>query len=303
MLGTSSLTAACGRTSTGSAGDAEAVASAGLSSGPARGDRVVVEVRAAEFIEARVLAVRGDRLQLEPGDGGTPLLLPRADVYDLGHRAPGPSPGELAICRLSAGEWAACRVDTTDAAAIVAHDLRGRRVVLPLTDVLTPTPLTRLNLERSTVKEGERASLGDELSRVRAPESPLDWRPRVRDPVLVAVNRRWYSATVQEIEKRTLFVRRRGAAHPSEVNRSDVLPSPPIASLVAARGQHALVRPVGEADAWDVVKITAVHGDVVTVAGVQGGTRDVTPGDLYPLDEAPTGSLGAPAELGVAPAP
>src|SRR6187431_1646488 len=88
-----------------------------------RGDHVVVEPRAAEFFEGRVLSIGKSELRIEPVGKHEGILVSVSDVYALPKDSPVVKPAQFAICRVEQ-RWLGCRVEAVreDGVDVLALD-------------------------------------------------------------------------------------------------------------------------------------------------------------------------------------
>lgn len=264
--------------------DRAAGQSASSSTARARGDRVVVEARAATFFEARVLSAGKGKLRVEPIRGGEPSTVGLADTYALP-----PSPlagakaGQLLICRLQQ-EWVGCRLLAARAGVLEVESVAGARGDIAPEAVLVPSPLTELNLKRSFARAALRAEFVASAARAGEPLRPPGFRPLPRAKVLVRRHGAWYSATVREIEKegKGVYVAYGAQELTERAAIEDVVPEPQH-GVDPIRGSFALARPLSAADPWTPVRILGATENEFKVLDVDGEQRNVPGRDLLPL--------------------
>jgi hypothetical protein len=249
---------------------------------------VVVEPEAARFFEARVLAVEASHLRVQRVAGGDTTMVATGDVYRL---PPAPHPfgdGELAICRARESRWVGCRVEHASGTKIVAHDAESERLELDPSHVLVPNPVTELNLRRHFERASRRSEFQRAVASAGSPSAPPNWRPAVRDRVVVRDETGWYSATVQEIDDDDVAVAWKSDQRVTKVARTSIVPEPPNVQPLRG-GQFALLRPDGPAQPWRPVRIESARAGELVVIDVNEQRRSPTPRDLLLLVSSDAG--------------
>jgi hypothetical protein len=264
--------------------DRGGAASAEQSARPAiaRGDRVVVEAKAAEFFEGRVLAVDGERLRVQRAAEGDALSVALSDAYRLPPASAPVAPGQLAICRAGEARWVGCRIEARSEAGTRARSADGAVLETASDGVIPPTAVTALNLERHFERSHERAEFQNALSRAGAPRRPDGWRASPRERVVARQDGSWYSASVHEIEDDGLYVTWQADRRTTKLEASNIVPEPPYAHA-PKRGEFALLRPETIAQPWKPVRIDAAAPDAFTVVDVSGKRQPASARDLLPL--------------------
>jgi hypothetical protein len=241
---------------------------------------VVVEVRAAEFFEARVLSTGKDRMRVLPQGGGEPLSVAASDLYPLTARSKA-APGAFAICRHDT-RWQACRQASPgkDSAAFIT--LEGISVRARADDVLVASPSTELNLRQAFKKAEKRLSFLSEASRAGNPEAPPGFRPTVHARVVVRRAGGWYSATIEEVNDHDLTISLPADGARERAAPGDVVPEPP-APRQSSRGDFVLVRPLSPSLPWQVSRVVASADREFRVSQPDADERLVGLRDLLPL--------------------
>jgi len=248
----------------------------------ARGDRVVIEQTAATFFEGRVLAVDGQRLRVQKADEGDPLTVESSDAYRLPPPARDHRAGELAICSTGGTRWIGCRLEQQNGGAWRARGSAGETFEVDAPRLLSPTPVTELNLRRHFDRAEQRERFARDAERAGQPRAPSGWRPQARRRVVARHGSGWFSATVHEIEDERLHVIFVSDARTAELAYGDVVPEPPYARPLRT-GDFALLRPEAVAQAWQPVRIERATPAGFRVADIGGATREVQNTDLLPL--------------------
>jgi hypothetical protein len=245
----------------------------------ARGDRVVVEERAAQFVEAQLLEVTPSTLRVQTIEGARTLTIGAADAYPI----PGSAPlaAGFAACKVGA-EWAACRVAKLGPAVDVELS-DATRARLSDEQVLRVSELTRLNVEKRFDQARRRADFERALAGAGHPQAPRDWHPAGRERVVARRGGGWFSAAVHELEADgSLRVRYRADASEASLMREDVVPEPPHPGSIE-RDAFALMRPDSTARAWVPVRVTRAADDRVSVVDIDGESAARRRHDLIPL--------------------
>lgn len=267
----------------------EPVASAAATGSLQRGERVVVEETAAHFYEARVLEVSADDVRVEPIGGAASKRIALAEAYPVTRACERCERGSLAICRVDAGTWTACRIEEHRGVMRRVSTADGRSIELDRTSVLAPSPFTELNLERHFEKMRAQREFSQLAARQHEPRAPKGWRASPRGRVVAKLGERWLSATVKEIEEKSLHLVFVGSERSVELEARWVVPEPPHGSATP-RGSFVLLRPAQPAGEWQRWRVASVDArrdgaDLVVVNAV-GTSRHCTHADVIPLPRA-----------------
>ncbi|HET9960248.1 MAG TPA: hypothetical protein VFQ61_37415 [Polyangiaceae bacterium] len=251
-----------------------------------RGDRVLVEARAAEFFEARVLTQQGDRLRLLRASGEDDLWVSRADVYRLPPESKGHA-GPWAICSNeiepgSGPSWIGCRITKESGDRLNVEMLDGRSLTLANRSVLRASPLTEMNLRRAFEQARARRDFLDRAAHAGRPHVPTGFRALPRMRVLALRRGGWYLGTVRELHKDGVDVAFESKTQYERIPAADLVPEPPM-SEAPLRGSFALVRPLSPFDAWPVLRVAGVSDREFRVVNESGEERVVAPRDIVPL--------------------
>jgi hypothetical protein len=246
-----------------------------------RGDHVVVESSAAEFFEARVLELDGERARVQVLPKNDTKQVELGDLYRIGETNTLAS-GALAICRTAENAWNGCRVQRANEHSLEITTDSGKSASIPRVDALVPSSVTELNLRRRFERTQQRSEFEAALGGARAPRPPPGYRPDAGARVLVRLDGGWFAAKVFEIDREDLRVRWVGSGRISDVDRKDVIPMPPYSNSFR-RGDFALGRPLEPARAWLPVRVEKVTGAEIRVKDVDGSERSLTSADLVPL--------------------
>ena len=259
---------------------------AGASSGqsvPNPGERVVVEVARASFIEGIVES--GDKLKLTVRVHGSDKTrdVDTANAYRTGGAPRGMDPGALAICELKPHEWRACRVVDKGADGLKVADENGTEQLLAIAHVLRPTEVTKLNLQHIFERAKVRSEFVEGASKAGGPHRPVGWKPKPGDGVVVRSGGSHVSATVKEARSDLiLVVLSNGDGSVQALAYDDVWPEPP-ASIDPAAGDYAYLRPAAGERAWKLVRVDAVADGKVTVANANGEQSTADVKDVLPF--------------------
>ena len=277
------LTLSCNRSKAGRAESARA------ENAPARGERVVVEQTAAVFFEGRVLSVDGERLRVQTTNAGETLQVSTSDAYALTRAGREPRSSGFAICGTLPAEWQACQVVRREGATMHVLDAKGQALAVPRDRVLSPTPVTELNLRRHFQRLGERKSFVQALERAGRPAAPHGWKPNLHERVLGRHEGAWFSAIVSDVEDETAEVRWQADDRVSELGFEQLIPEPPY-SAPLKRGDFVLARPAQVSQAWAPVKVVAVTGSELETVNVNGERRRVGTREVVPLRPSEPGT-------------
>ncbi len=258
-----------------------------------RGETIVVEQAAAVFAEARVLEVQGARLRVEAPDDAESPWLEQRDVYRLGSDARPPATGALAICRAAPTKWLPCRIERTEASHVSARDAAGKALALSPADVLTPRPVTELNLKRFFERTTEERTFLDHYREAGQPPRQPRWLPAPHARVLARRDGQWYSAEIHEFDEDVPRVKFGIDERITEVPVAELAPEPPYDVSALRRGDFVMVRPPGNAEPWRPAEIRSLGDREFRVADVSGTVRTVSARDVVPLVHADVGEGGA----------
>lgn len=247
-----------------------------------RGEHVVVEPRAAEFFEARVLSVGRGELRVEPVGGGEPRSVAPGDVYPLPVSPVAARKDQLLICRVR-GHWMGCRVEAGSERELRVRTLSSESVVVVASGAaLVPTPLTEMNLRQRFTRVRERKQFEDAVARAGEPLRPAGFRVLPRGRVVARRGPGWYSGVVHEVLDEGAYVTFEGDGLRERIADADIVPEPPYPAA-PARGDFALVRPLSPVEAWSPVRILGVNAHDFKVQDVSTEERVVGLRDLLPL--------------------
>jgi hypothetical protein len=250
-----------------------------------RGDRVMVEPRAAEFFEGTVLAATAGQLRVAPSDGQEPLRVALADAYRLPAQNVSARVGQLAVCRIE-GRWLGCRVASVAAPALQVRTSDGVTHAMKHDALLLPSPLTELNLERHFARAAERSAFFAAAEAAGEPLAPVGFRSLPKARVIVRRRGAWESAVVSEVGKKDIYVTFTSDGLKESATSDLIIPEPPYPAP-PRRGHFALVRPTSPSEAWQRVQVTASTEGAFKVRDAEGAVRVVGERDLVPLNAEP----------------
>ncbi len=248
-----------------------------------RGQHVVVEARAAEFFEGRVLEVQADRLKVEQLDSGESHRVAIADAYVIGAGSAMPAAGQFAVCKRGAQKWQACRVEDAQRDSVRATSPTGETFSVAPSEALPASPVTVLNIRRHFERHALRRTFDTSLAKAGGPRVDPGWRAGPRERVIVRAKDGWFSAQIVEIEDDGYRVRFAADGRDGEAGRSSVIPEPPYKGVGPRRGGFVLVRPRTTAGAWMPHRVLGVDDDRVEVEDASAETRSVQRRDVVPL--------------------
>lgn len=248
---------------------------------PTRGDRVVVEPRAAEFFEGRVLSVSKGELRVQPTGGGDPMSVSVADVYPVPVRPGSPRPGQILVCRVEA-RWVGCRAERRVDSEWMVRVATGDVARISPDSTFVPSPLTELNIERLFERSVERARFREASQRAGEPQRPTGFRLLPRARVVARRGAAWYGGVVHELDDHGAYIMFDSDGMREHVSSADVVPEPPYPGH-SVHGAFALARPQSPADPWSPVRILGARVADFGVADETGEERVLAERDLLPL--------------------
>jgi len=260
-------------------GAAGAAASAAAAE-PARGEQVVIEATAAEFFEARVLEVKGDRARVEAKGRGETRSVALGDLYRI---VPGSAlkAGSWSICKLGQ-QWQACRVKATSGAELEVETSDGKVSRIDRARALVPTPVTELNIKHQFARARDREEFDHALAKAGAPRAPKGWKPAPSEQVLGRTDDGWFSGRIHELGKHELHVRWQATGRISELGPANVVPlSSP--AVVFKRGEFVLSRPVSPASPWVPMRIESATDTELVVRDVDNERHTLSTVDAVPF--------------------
>ena len=244
----------------------------------------MVEPRAAEFFEGRVLSIGKTQLRVEPVGKHEGVLVSASDVYPLKPAARSVKAGQFAICHI-AGDWTGCRIEEVQAGEVQVRSLRGEGARLQNADVVVASPATELNLRRAFGRLSSRAEFEKAASRASRPVAPAGYRVTPRSRVVALRASGWYSGVVADVHDDGAHVVFAPDHVSEQIPLSDLVPEPP-ASTTPGRGDFALVRPPSPAEAWQVMRVVGPEDRSLKVVGADSLPRLVPARDVLPLGPA-----------------
>jgi len=250
-----------------------------------RGDLVVVEATAAHFFEGRVLAAEGGRLRIQAADGADSVSVALSDVYRLPPPLYEPRAGAFAVCERE-NTWLPCRIERAAPPAFTAVDATGASFQVDASHLLSPSPLTELNLKRYFAKHEAGLEFKRNAASAGNPKLSPGWRPAKHERLLAKFGGDWLTAYVQELEQDGVSVTRAGSRTPMTLPLSSLAPEPP--SSFASdlhRGDFVLVRPESPSDPWSPRIVRSINGDELKIADATGTVKTTSPREVVPLGQ------------------
>jgi len=248
---------------------------------PERGASVLVESSAAEFRTGTVLGSERDTLRVQWSRDGEVMRVRPEDTYALPPLST-PVVGGFAICELSAGNWAGCRVLGQLGPQLRVSDAEGREHRLDSPQVVPPTAVTELNLQRYFERVGLLRAFADAVRAAGAPRAPVGYRPQSRRQVLAWRGGHWYDARVIDVERHQVTLRWESDQTEGVVPLDAVVPPPPSCGF-PEKGRYALLRPSGPSSPWIPVLVTQISTVEAQVKDERQELRAVLARDLCAL--------------------
>jgi len=261
--------------------NARPLAASATPQAPERGERVVVEPAAAEFFEARVLELQGDRVRVQMAANGDTKLVALSDVYRLRPPTRNFSRGDFVICKPSGSTWSACRVESSESGLTITN-AEGKEGRVAPTDAIAPSAVTELNIRRRFDRAEERAEFERGLVRAGSPVAPAGWKPGPSERVLARLEAGWFAGSIHELGKKEVRVAWQGNDRITDVAITELVPAPPY-SVQFHKGDYALVRPLAPSGAWQPMRIESTAENEVVLRDAAANKRSVAPSDLVPL--------------------
>lgn len=246
-----------------------------------RGDHVVVEPRAAEFFEGRVLSIGKSELRIEPMGKHEGILVSVSDVYALGKEPPAVKPGQFAICRVEQ-RWMGCRVESQREDGVDVLALDGATVHLAKNSLLAASPATELNLRRAFGKVSSSVAFAAAAASAGRPSIPSAYRVTARSRVVARRATGWFSGVVADVHDDGAHVLFAAENVGEQVALADIAPEPP-SSAAPGRGDFALIRPVSPAEPWQPMRVLGPEQRDFKVVGADSIPRVVPARDVLPL--------------------
>lgn len=249
----------------------------------ARGDRVLVELAAAQFFEGRVLAAEAERLRVQAIGSNDAVKVVASDVYRLPPTRRDLTPNLLAVCGREK-IWEPCRLLSVAGSVVHATDAAGAEFELAFDQVLVPSALTELNLKRYFERVESELLFARSARRAGEPRVEPGWHPALHERLLVKVAAEWFTGYVREIGEEQAEVALNRAERSATVSLAALAAEPP-SSFVndLRRGDFVLVRPRAPADPWLRWQIRAVNDKELQLADAAGVLKSVSMREVVPL--------------------
>lgn len=251
---------------------------------PRRGDRVLVESNAAQFYEARVISDSAPKLRVQAVPSGDTALVRASDIYRLPATGSTLAAQSLAICNIDGERWVGCRIANTGHLGALVHDVNEKAYDIPWSQVVSPNPMTEMNLKRLFDKAGEQHDFDHEMAKAGPPRLVAGWQPSAGRNILVKLDGKWWLAVVMTSKHGKFRVKLAGTDRSAEVERTDVAPEPPYPMDVSQKSRQALLRPVSVNQPWTPVRLISFDALEALVEDVGRGRRTVPVRDVCPLE-------------------
>lgn len=249
-----------------------------------RGETVVVEVRAAEFVEAQVLSSVEGKVRVQTLPDGNQLLADRGDLYRPGDHLRKPEPHAFGICSWGERQWLACQIESVTGARLVAIDLEGVSKTLNVTQVLAPSAATRMTQQRLFTQSRARGKFEARARAAGHPLRPAHWNPRLGERVLARRGHDWEAAVIEGVNDAGVTVVWSGPGRAEPRRMRDVVPEPPyLQPGEFSVGDFALKEGEQGGARWVRVRVVAVAQGEVVVVDRDGEKSRVSAKELVPL--------------------
>ena len=251
---------------------------------PKRGDRVLIESNAAQFYEARVISDSTPKLRVQAVPSGDTALVQASDIYRLPATISTLAAQSLAICNVDGQRWVGCRITNPEASGALVHDVNEKVYNLPWSHVVSPNPMTEMNLKRLFEKAGELHDFDHEMAKAGPPRLVAGWQPAAGRNILVKLDGSWWLAVVMASKHSKFRVRLAGTDRSVDVERADMAPEPPYPMDVSQKSRQALLRPASTNQPWVTVRLISFDALEAVVEDVSRGRRTVPVRDVCPLE-------------------
>lgn len=251
----------------------------------ARGEQVVVEYRAAEFVIGQVLSVEHGKVSIQTNEDAEQLLADRGDVYRLTDTVKHPALQQYAICHWSSDTWVGCQIERVEGETLGVLDLAGERRTLNRNQVLQASAATIAGQERLFKKARERGLFESEARAAGRPQRPLGWRPSLGATVLARRGEDWLSARITGGSDAGLTVSWSEQRAHERLRSVEVAPRPPYVWLSPpSPGSFVMIAGARGEPAWARVRVESSTESDAVVLDRDGAKRRVPLKEIVPLE-------------------
>jgi hypothetical protein len=251
-----------------------------------RGEQVVVEFRAAEFVTAQVLSVEHGKVRVQTSEDAEQLLADRGDVYRLTDTVQHPVLQQYAICQWSRDTWLVCHIERVEGEMLGVLDLEGERRTLNRNQVLQASSATSAGQERLFKKARARGLFESEARAAGRPRRPTGWRPSLGAMVLAKRGENWWSARITGGSDAGLTVSWSEQRAHERLRLVEVVPHPPYAWLAPPPpGSFVMIAGALGEPAWARVRVESSTETDAVVLDRDGAKRRVPLKEIVPLED------------------
>lgn len=253
----------------------------------ARGERVVVEISEAQFVEGQVLGLDDAKIRVQTVNDGDQLRVDRSDVSRTNDTLLHASPRQYAICEWQPHQWVGCQIEGVDAQSLQVLSLQGERESLDSSRVLRASVATSQSQARLFEAARARGRFEFEARAAGPPHRPAGWHPAVGDSVVARRGNNWINARVIRDTDGGVQVSWAGDDGVGNLRSADVMPSLLVSAVPPAVGSFVLVRgtavPQHDPNQWLRGRVEAANDTEVIIADRDGKRHRVALRDVVPL--------------------
>lgn len=250
-----------------------------------RGEQVVVEFRAAEFVTGQVLSVEQGKVGVQTSGDADQISADRGDVYRVADVVLHPVPQQYAICQWSTNSWLGCQIERVEGDQIGVLNLAGERRSLNRRQILHASSATSAGQERLFKEARARGLFESDARAAGRPQGPVDWKPSVGEAVLAKRGNDWLSARITTGGSDAgLTVSWSEQQSHERLRKVEVAPKPPYAWLTPPpAGSFVMIAGDRGEPAWARVRVEFSTEKDAVVLDRDGAKKRVPLKEIVPL--------------------
>lgn len=246
------------------------------------GDMVIVESGSANFIEAKVVRVDGDRIGYEYGTRKTAGEAKLHSVMALREGRAAPVDGQRLICRTALQNWNCCVVKGLSGPKFMVEDEWGKPHTLELSDLVIAPPTIEKNIGIRLERAAKNRAFLEAVKASGKPYRPEGWKPRKGDLVIALfAGEAWYQAKVISVDDKKLRVLWEDQFSPSDRSYDEVAPRTGKRPSAVAES-FVLVRP-SSGTRWEPWRVESVAKKTLILVDREDRKKNVSPADVIPI--------------------
>jgi hypothetical protein len=250
-----------------------------------RGEQVVVELRAAEFVSGQVLSVGNGKVNVQTGEDADQIVADRGDVYRVTETIQRPEAEQYGVCRWTKDSWLGCQIERVDGQSLAVLSLAGERKLLRRDQVLQATPATSQGQDRLFKQARARGWFESEARAAGKPRRPAGWRPALGEAVLAKRGDEWLNARITGGADAGLSVSWSEQQRHQRLRQVEVVPKPPYPWLAPPNpGSFVLVAGAHGEPMWARVRVESATETDALVVDRDGAKRHVLLKEIVPLE-------------------